>query len=128
MARPITYASRLALSAACFVLPSCAGGTDDPASTPAALSLSNSNSNSTVTASANQEIDLKLQTIGPGDYTDPSISSASVRFLSVSEPPAQNPGGPTQLFRFEAVTAGSAAITIPHSVDSAPFTVTIVVQ
>ncbi len=128
MARPIAYSSALALAAAGLALASCAGRTDEPSPSPPALSISSADLNATVNASANQEIDLTLQTIGPGEYSDPSVSSESVRFLGVSEPFVPNPGGPKQLFRFEAVTAGSATITIPHSVQSTPFAVTIVVQ
>ncbi|HEV8551758.1 MAG TPA: hypothetical protein VGQ57_22075, partial [Polyangiaceae bacterium] len=58
---------------------------------------------------------------------DPTTSSASVRFVGEVDPALQNPGGPTQIFRFEADAPGTAIITIPHTVHPDPFQVTIVV-
>ena len=65
-----------------------------------------------------RELDITLGTAGPGPAYDtiPQISSSAVRFLGVSEPPElRNPGGPTQVFRFEAQTPGWAAITFRRS-------------
>jgi hypothetical protein len=71
-----------------------------------------------------QAVFLTLQTIGPGQFGEPVISSAAASFEGMTFPKAQNPGGPTQLYRFRAVADGTALITIPHDDGSAPFTVT----
>jgi hypothetical protein len=55
----------------------------------------------------------------PGSYGTPVLSSGSIRFLGESSPGPPNPGGPRQLYRFEAVAAGRAELTIPH-VDGFP--------
>lgn len=113
--------------AACVALTACSG--DGNAEKNGALTLTLSDTGSTVSAARNERIDLMLQTIGPGEYSTPSISSESVRFVAVSLPAAQNPGGPTQDFRFETGSTGTATITIPHSVAAKdPFEVTIVVR
>ena len=72
-----------------------------------------------------QEVRLTLQTIGPGQFGEPSISSSSVSFEGMSFPQAQNPGGPTQLYRFRTVADGTAIVTIPHDNGGAAFTVTL---
>lgn len=103
-----------------------AAGSNGAAQPPIALSQGATGSN--LDASPTQEIDITLQTIGPGEYGTPSISSDSVRFLEVTTPAALTPGGSTQEFRFEAENAGTAVVTIPHTVKSEPFDVTITVQ
>ena len=72
-----------------------------------------------------QEVDLTLQTIGPGQFGEPVISSQAVSFEGMTFPTAQNPGGPTQLYRFRTVADGNAVITIPHDNGGAPFTITL---
>jgi hypothetical protein len=72
----------------------------------------------TVSLAAGDRIELTLQTIGPGPYTTPQLSSGAVRFLSESTPGPPNPGGVSQLFRFEAAASGRAELTIPHSGES----------
>ena len=70
------------------------------------------------TVAVGQQLDITRGTIGPGNPYDtiPHISSAVVRFLGVTEPSAlRNPGGPTQVFRFEAQTPGRATITFRKS-------------
>jgi len=93
-----------------------------------AIALSAAAMGSTVDANLGQEIDITLQTLGPGEYATPSMSSDSVQFLEVTTPAARNPGGPTQEFRFEAELPGTAVITIPNTAKSQPFDVTITVQ
>jgi hypothetical protein len=90
--------------------------------------LDRDNNGQTQTVSTGQEIDVLLQTIGPGNYGDPEISSTAVEYVGVVYPSAQNPGGPTQQFRFKAVTLGSAVIRIPHTTTYPPFVVTIDVR
>jgi hypothetical protein len=78
------------------------------------VSLTNADNGRSVAVLVGDELEITLQTIGPGEYGTPVLSSRSIRFLGVSSPGPQNPGGPRQLFRFEAVTAGRAEIAIPH--------------
>lgn len=67
----------------------------------------------TVSAKPGEELDVTLSSIGPSSYGDPVVSSNAVVYLSVSTIPPYNPGGPTQLFKFQAASAGQATITIP---------------
>lgn len=84
------------------------------------ISLDNSSNGRTVTVAPGDKIDITLQTIGPGQYETPTVSSGSIRFLGESSAGVPNPGGPRQLFRFEAVTVGRADITIPHTAVDPP--------
>jgi hypothetical protein len=79
------------------------------------LSLNRANNGQHVSAKVGQPIVVTLQTIGGGQYGTPQISSRSLRFESTSFPAIQNPGGPTQVYRFTAVAEGEAKIEIPHS-------------
>ena len=75
------------------------------------------------------EIDVTLQTIGPGQYDEhPGISSPAVMFVKVSMPFPPNPGGPRQLFQFTAAAAGQAAISIVHTVQDRRFEITVDVR
>jgi len=75
------------------------------------------------------EIDVTLQTIGPGQYDDhPGVSSPAVVFSKVTILTPSNPGGPRQLFQFFAVTAGHAVISIPHTVQNSRFEITVDVR
>jgi len=70
----------------------------------------------TVLVRVGQSLDLKLQTIGPGEYASPpTISSAAVRFLGVSLIGPPVPAGVTQRFSFQAVAPGSAIIVFRHT-------------
>ena len=89
------------------------------------LSLSGADSGSTIQAVIGQDIDIKLQTIGPGQYETPAISSSSVQFLSSEFVLPAIPAGPTQLYRFRAVRCGRATIVIPHSVQTTGYSITI---
>jgi hypothetical protein len=69
-----------------------------------------------LTIKAGRELDLTLQTIGPGEYASPPlVSSASVRFLDVQIVTPNVPAGLTQHFRFEAVRPGVAVIHFQHT-------------
>jgi len=98
------------------------------------ISLGNADAGRTVAAAVADEIHLTLQTIGPGQYGDPSVSSRAAVFLGESPAGPSNPGGPTQLFRFEAIAPGRADITVPHTGDPPegaavpPFSVTLQVS
>ena len=78
------------------------------------LSLDNRNSGQRMTATVGQPIQITLQTIGPGQYVSPQISSPAIRFVSAGYAETQNPGGPRQIYRFRAASEGEAHITIPH--------------
>jgi hypothetical protein len=102
------------------------------------INLNNSDSGRSLAVAVGDEIDVTLQTIGPGQFGSPVLSSGSLRFLGESSPDAPNPGGARQLFRFEAAASGRAEVTIPHTRDSpegaglwpavAPFSITVAVR
>jgi hypothetical protein len=98
------------------------------------ISLNNEDAGRSVVASVGDTIEVTLQTIGPGQYENPIVSSGSVKFLEESPATTTIPAGPTQLYRFEAVSSGQVEITIPHTDGSSggpaipAFTITIVVQ
>jgi len=79
------------------------------------ISLDSSSNGHTISVAPGDKIDITLQTIGPGQYETPTVSSGSIRFLGESSAGLPNPGGPRQLFRFEAMTVGRAEITIRHT-------------
>ena len=69
----------------------------------------------TISIKAGRELELTLQTIGPGEYVSPPlVSSAAVRFLDVRQG-TPVPAGATQRFRFEAVAPGVAVIVFHHN-------------
>jgi hypothetical protein len=72
-----------------------------------------------VTARVGQAIQITLQTIGPGQYGTPKISSAAIQFESAEFAKEQNPGGPRQIYHFRARSAGEARIDIPHVIQLA---------
>ena len=78
------------------------------------IKLTNSDSGRSVAVAVGAEIDMTVQTVGPGQYGTPALSSECVRFAGVSLAGSPNPGGPRQLFRFEAKAPGRAKITIAH--------------
>jgi hypothetical protein len=93
---------------------------------PEPAELTAKDNGSIVNLAMNQYVYLKLQTIGPGQYGEPVLSSAAVSFEGMTFPTAQNPGGPTQVYQFRTLAAGTALLTIPHDSGSAPFTATLV--
>jgi len=105
-----------------------AGCGSDP---PPTLELTTQADGSDVKLAMNQQLNLELQTVGPGQFGEPTISSATVRFEGMTFPRAQNPGGPKQLYEFRAVGDGTAVVTIPHdnaagpAPATAPFTLTL---
>ena len=94
------------------------------------LSLNRTNDRQHISAKVGQPIVVTLQTIGGGHYDTPQISSPAVRFESESavSPAKQNPGGPTQVYRFSAVAEGEAQIRIPHTGSNPTVTFTIQVR
>ena len=70
----------------------------------------------TIRVSPGHELAITLQTVGAGEYDSlPRISSSAVRFLDASFVPPYVPAGPTQRFRFQATTRGTAIIRFHHS-------------
>ena len=78
------------------------------------LYLKNKNTGQHVAAAVGQPIQITLQTIGPGEYDSPQISSSAIRFESVAFAKEPIPAGPTQIYRFRAVSEGEAQVKIPH--------------
>jgi hypothetical protein len=63
-----------------------------------------------------RELEVTLQTIGPGEYVSPpTVSSAAVRFVDVQQVSPPVPAGATQRFRFLAVSQGVAIIVFQHT-------------
>jgi hypothetical protein len=64
-----------------------------------------------------QRLDLRLQTIGPGEYQTPSsILSSAVSVLSVELVTPAVPAGVTQRVHLQAVAPGWAIVRFEHSV------------
>ena len=98
------------------------------ASSDGQLELSVEDSGKQATVSVGQEVDLVLQTVGPGEYGDPVLSSNALRFVDMTIQPPFNPGGPRQRFRFTAVSPGTESLHIPHSEPTRDFDLVIVVE
>lgn len=92
---------------------------------PRVLSLNRASNGQRVYAKIGQPIVITLQTVGGGQYGTPQISSRSLRFEGTSFPAIQNPGGPTQVYRFTAVAEGEAKVEIPQSNSNANFNLTV---
>ncbi len=70
----------------------------------------------TLTVAPGQEVDIRLQSIGSGEYqAPPAISSTAIRFQSVDLVGPPVPAGVTQLFRFQSLRQGRAIVTFRHS-------------
>lgn len=78
------------------------------------LHLNGSNTGQRVAATTGQPIEITLQTVGPGAYDSPQISSPAIRFEGVEFPKMVIPAGPTQIYRFRAASEGEAQVKIPH--------------
>jgi hypothetical protein len=95
---------------------------------PQVLSLNGADHGRHVSANVGQEIIVTLQTIGPGQYETPRVSSVSVRFEGSSFPKEQIPAGPRQVYRFVSTAVGEAKIEIPHSEGKTTYQITIQVK
>jgi hypothetical protein len=88
-----------------------------------------SDSGRTVALAVGQEFEIALDSVGPGGFATPIVSSESVRFLreSVSAPsgPPTPGGGKTQRFQFEAVASGRAEVSIPFDPSGWTFGMTV---
>ena len=70
----------------------------------------------TLRLAVGQELDVTLQTVGPGEYeTPPLVSSSALRFLNVALISPYVPAGPTQQFRFKGEALGQAIVVFQHS-------------
>ena len=70
----------------------------------------------TMSVAVNQELRIKLQTIGPGQYVSPpTLAGSALLFLGADVVGPYVPGGPTQEFRFKAVTRGQTIIEFHHT-------------
>jgi len=91
----------------CFGRAEGAAGTDTNL-----LSLGSNDNGKRVAVAAGQAIEITLQTIGPQQYGAAKISSPAVRYESVALKMPPNPGGTTQVLRFQAVAEGEATIQL----------------
>ena len=92
------------------------------------LSVSGSPSR-TLSVAVGQELNVALQTIGPGEYeVPPAISSPSLRFIDVALVTPHVPAGPTQRFRFRAESRGQAIILFRHSGNNSAVSDTVEVR
>ena len=78
------------------------------------LYLKNTNAGQHVAAAVGQLIQITLQTIGPGEYGSAQISCSAIRFENVAFAKEPIPAGPTQIYRFRAVSQGEAQVKIRH--------------
>lgn len=77
---------------------------------------------------AGQRLELTLRSVGAGAYTEPTLSAVALRFVESFLPRLQNPGGPTKVFVFEAVSPGTVQISIPHSTRPDAFNLTVTIR
>ena len=129
-----TWARHLGAAAALgpLLLALGCGSATEPSDVNTVVSLTNADHGRTVAVLVSDTIEITLGTVGPGNYGTPVLSSGSVRFQGTEYPRLQNPGGPTQIYRFEAVAVGRADIAIPHMggfpTSRNPFAITIEVR
>jgi len=73
----------------------------------------------TLRIAVGEELDLTLQTVGPGEYqSPPSVSSSSLQFLDATPITPTSRWGIAQVFRFKGVASGQAIVVIRHSGNS----------
>jgi hypothetical protein len=90
-----------------------------------ALSLDFRDNGQHVAASVGQQIEITLGTVGGGHYGDPQVSSSAIRFENVALAWPPTPGGPTQIYVFEAAAKGEAQVEIRHTESRPTFAVTV---
>ena len=67
-----------------------------------------------------REIDVFMQTIGPGSYAvPPALDGSTIAFLEVT-PGEEDPGGATQIFHFRAGEPGMTVITFTRLIETEP--------
>ena len=114
-----TSKSPAVLAAVAVVLGVCANAqtrSEDASSSASArnfLSLDFENNGQSVAATVGKQIELTLGMVGPQQYGDPQISSPAIRLEGTALAYPVNPGGPTFIYMFEAVTEGEVQIKVP---------------
>jgi hypothetical protein len=82
---------------------------------PVSVSIKGSNSQTFIVL-AGSEFTVTLGTVGSGEYSSPpTVSSGVVQFLDVLLVGPYIPAGPTQRFRFNAATRGTAIVIFQHT-------------
>jgi hypothetical protein len=94
-------------------------------SDPAPVAVTQEDNGRTLDLAMDQEVDVTLQTIGPGQYGTPTLSSSAVDFEGMHFSSKQSPGGPTQIYQFRAVHSGNTLIVIPHDGEASDFALTL---
>jgi hypothetical protein len=112
---------------------SASAGTQKPeksseSTKPQVLSLNWTDHGKHVSTKVGQEIIVTLQTIGPGQYETPRVSSSSVRFEGSYFPKEQIPAGPRQVYCFVSAAVGEAKIEIPQSQGKTAYQITVQVK
>jgi len=116
---------QVAVLAACSASGSAVPTSAPAGATTAPVSLTIADKGRTISLPVGSEIDVTLQTIGPGQYATPQVSSAAVQFIAASFVTPFVPAGPTQQFRFDVVAAGQATILIQGAGNNPAFQVTV---
>jgi hypothetical protein len=74
----------------------------------------------TISARVGQEVAVTLGNVGSAIYeSPPMISTNIVTYLGVDVVPPYNPGGPTQRFRFKAISPGQVIISFRRTLAGA---------
>ncbi|MEP7380344.1 MAG: hypothetical protein ABI910_01590 [Gemmatimonadota bacterium] len=116
------HRSKRALISLVVVLALTACGTDGPTEAIAT-------NGAIYSVAIGEELALRLQSIGPGQYAaPPTLSSGALRFVDASVVGPSVPAGVTQRFRFEGAARGTSVITFHHSERSADIVDTVVVR
>jgi hypothetical protein len=75
------------------------------------VSVPSNSSSRSLSLTVGQELRVTLGNVGPAEYENPpQISSTALSFLGVEVIPPFTPAGPTQQFRFKAVSPGNAIV------------------
>jgi hypothetical protein len=107
------------LKSLAILLPCCIALATSRCTSETRISLNEADSGRTVAVGVGDAIEVTLGTVGPGQYGDPQVSAPAIRFVQMTFVGA-TPGGPTQLFRFEAATRGQASVVITQEGTSGP--------
>jgi len=91
------------------------------------VNVDTSELNRTIEVSVGSQVAVTLQTIGPGEFAAPELSSPSLRFLNV-EYVNPVPAGPTQRFTFFADARGTSVVVFRHTASNRIVQDTVVVK
>ena len=120
---PVTRAAVVVVAASALVL--CRDHPDG------LITYDRSANGKTVTVGVGEGFDIALDSVGPGRFTTPVVSSEAVHFVSETESSCSHDcspgGGKTQRFRFEAVETGRAEISIQLDITGWMFVLTVMV-